>query len=305
MAKFRQNHEKGRGADGWMGKISSITVLLIALLAGGFYGIPKMMDSDNGSRSGPRSTADYNNAAKIESHDRSFLPVSSNDNIVHHSYYSLAYNEKKEQADWVAYELTKASLQVKNVPRAKRFNEDPAVRTKSAKHSDYSHSGFTRGHLAPAGDMAFSSDAMRECFYMSNMSPQPRPFNNGIWKELEETTRDWAYKKDAVYVVTGPIFYDDDYETIGKKNKVGVPDAFYKIIVEQGTESSASFIIPNTLSNKHLNKYLVSIDEIEKQTGIDFFSSQLSEEAESKIDGKGWAFNESKYQQRINHWNKQ
>jgi len=303
MAKFRKAHHEPKGRDNWFSKISRVTILLIGTMVAGFVGVPKLLDS--GSGAGATVYNDGKSNSKIvEAHDRRFLPQSSNDQVVHHGHYSLAYNEKKEQADWVAYELTKRSLDAKNVPRAKRFNVDPAVDTRSAKHSDYSHSGYTRGHLAPAGDMAFSSEAMRECFYMSNMSPQPRPFNNGIWKELEETVRDWALKKDALYIVTGPIFYDNDYEEIGK-NDIAVPDAFYKIILKKGTEQSVSYIIPNELSNKHLDKYLVSINEVEKQTNIDFFPALLDEAAEDKIENKYWPISDRKYQNRVNKWNKQ
>ena len=90
-----------------------------------------------------------------------------------------------EQAEWVYYSLSQSNLLAPKVPRFDYFNPDPKVKSKSAVHSDYSNSGYTRGHLVPAGDMSYDKQGMKECFYMSNMSPQPRVFNNGIWKELE------------------------------------------------------------------------------------------------------------------------
>jgi len=145
---------------------------------------------------------------------------------------------------------------------------------------------------------------MKQCFYMSNMSPQLRQCNNGIWKELEETVRDWAYDKGSLYISTGPLFYDNGTPTIGQ-NKVAVPDAFYKIILEKDSDKSVSFIIPNEMSNKHLKEYQVSINEIEKQTGINFFPNLLSEQAEDKMQIKYWPINDKKYRQRVNNWNKQ
>ena len=306
MTKFRKSHSKSNKGDSWFARVVMFTILLVLASIVSFFYLPGFFENKANSQNNSYSqeSNEVDRSGLTPAFHREFLPSSSNKAIIHHDYYSLAYNEEYEQADWVAYELTKQSLQAKNVPRAKRFNSDPKVKTKSAVHSDYSHSGYTRGHMAPAGDMAFSSDAMKQCFYMSNMSPQLRACNNGIWKELEETVRDWAYKKGSVYITTGPVFYDNGTPTIGK-NDVAIPDAFYKIILEKGTERSVSFIIPNELSNKHLKEYQVSINEVEEQTGINFFPSLLDEQAESIKEIKYWPISDKKYQQRVNNWNKQ
>jgi endonuclease G len=120
--------------------------------------------------------------------DYNWLPTSKG-NIVEHTFYSLSYIEKYEQAEWVAYNISDEQLKKPNVKRTDWFETDPKVITGSAKHSDYKGSGYTRGHLVPAGDMAFEELAMKETFFMSNMSPQIRSFNNGIWRELEEQSR--------------------------------------------------------------------------------------------------------------------
>jgi len=306
MTKFRKSHSKSDRGDSWFARVVIFTTLLIvAAIAAAFY-LPSFFNGKANKQASAYSqeSNEVDRSGLTPAFHREFLPVSENKAIIHHDYYSLAYNEEYEQADWVAYELTRKALESKRVPRAKRFNSDPKVKTKSAVHKDYSHSGYTRGHMAPAGDMGFSSDAMKQCFYMSNMSPQLRACNNGIWKELEETVRDWARKKGSVYIVTGPLFYENGTPTIGK-NDVAVPDAFYKIILEEGTEKSVSFIIPNELSNKHLKEYQVSINDVEDQTGINFFPSLLDEEAESEKEIKYWPISDKKYQQRVNNWNKQ
>ena len=240
------------------------------------------------------------------------LPTSNTGQVIRHKHYTLSYNEDHEQAEWVAYNLTEESLQIRNVPRAKRFNEDPLVNTKSAHHRDYTHSGYSRGHLAPAGDMAFDTEAMQESFYMSNMSPQIRAFNGGVWKELEETVRDWAYHNDDIYVVTGPVLTDKHIvKKIGKSSKVSVSDMFYKVILDyqEPEVKGIGFLLPHKLSERPLAEYAVTIDSVEKVTGIDFFSGVFKEGEEANLEGKmdikAWKFSEKRYLLRVDKWNNQ
>lgn len=244
-----------------------------------------------------------------EDGSRFYLPVSGGE-VVHHSYYSLSYIEKHELSEWVCYELTRESLRLPNVPRYGWFEEDPKVKTLSAVHADYSGSGYDRGHLVPAADMAFSEIAMKETFYMSNIAPQVRHFNNGIWRELEEQVRDWAFKSGRVIVVSGPVLTQGIRGKIGR-NGVSVPSYFYKIVLDISSEENdaIAFIIPNELSNKPLQDYAVTIDSVEAITGIDFFaelfSPMLQEKIESIIDLGKWRFSESRYKLRVEKWNKQ
>jgi endonuclease G len=128
-----------------------------------------------------------------------------NDTIIHHTGYAFLYNEKHEQASWVAYELTQN--ETKNIySRTNKFIPDPYVATKTANDYDYLGSGYDRGHLAPASDMGWSLTTMTESFYYSNMSPQLPSFNRGIWNNLEEQTRIWTEKYDSLYIIVGPIF---------------------------------------------------------------------------------------------------
>ncbi|MFA5032461.1 MAG: DNA/RNA non-specific endonuclease [bacterium] len=127
------------------------------------------------------------------------------DEIIHHTAYTLQYDEKYEQADWVAYKLTKEMVKKPAVKRTNKFRADPLVKTGSAKPSDYAKSGYDKGHLCPAGDMAYSAGSMSESFYMSNMSPQMAGFNRGIWKRLEDKARAWARDNDEIHIVTGPV----------------------------------------------------------------------------------------------------
>lgn len=231
------------------------------------------------------------NLSKIGDNDF-FLPKSSTNEIVRHKYYTLSYNEEHEQAEWVAYELKKNQLSYTNHQRP-YFEDDPQVETGSASWRNYRKSGYDKGHLCPAGDRRFSEEAFIETFYTSNISPQLNDFNAGIWNRLEQKTRYWASKYDGVYVVTGGVL-SKDLNKIGKEN-VSVPKYFYKILLDnsRGEYKTIAFLIPHEDSEKPLNKFVVSIDKIEKMTGLDFFP-RLPDAIENKLekssDYKGWSF---------------
>ncbi len=238
------------------------------------------------------------------------VPGNNTYEVVEHSYYTLGYDEKNEQAAWVSYLLRKSDLLAPNVERSDRFEIDPLVKTGSADYYDYSGSGYSRGHWAPAGDMAFSESAMSASFFMSNMSPQKRSFNGGIWRELEELTRDWAFKREELYIVTGPILSSVD-RFIGKKNKVGVPKYYYKAMLNATTDPLASiaFVMPNEMSEASVGQFAMTVDSLESILGLDLFTGILSIEeethVESLIDLTLWPLNERKRELRITHWNKQ
>lgn len=194
------------------------------------------------------------------------------DIIITHTGYTLLYNETHEQASWVAYELSKEETN-KLFDRTDKFITDPKVITETANDKDYLGSGYDRGHLAPAADMGWSSTAMAESFYYSNMSPQTPSFNRGIWKKLEDITRTWAVENSSVYIVTGPVL-TSALTAIGP-NKVSVPNYYYKVILDytQPSIKGIGFIIPNAGSSDMLQQFAVSIDSVEKFTGINFFPS--------------------------------
>lgn len=204
------------------------------------------------------------------------------DVIIKHLGYTLSYNEKHEQANWVAYQLTSDKTK-KKVSRSNDFEPDAAVPTGSANGDDYKGSGYDRGHLAPAADMEWSEQAMQESFYYSNMSPQVPGFNRGIWKHLEEQVRQWAIDNQSVYVVTGPVL-SEGLSTIGS-NKVSVPQFYYKVILDytQPSLKGIGFIMPNASSELALRTFAVSIDSVEKVTGLDFFP-QLPDSIENRIE---------------------
>jgi endonuclease G len=212
-----------------------------------------------------------------------YLPIPS-DNLVKHTYYCLSYNEKFEQANWVYYTLTDKMVNGGGEERSNKFKVDLLVSSGSAKSSDYTKSGYDRGHLCPAADMGFSPISMEESFLMSNISPQAPDFNRGIWKELETEVRKWAKKEHKIYVVTGPVFKDNK-GAIGA-DQVLVPGYFFKIIYEEtGDPKIIAFVFPNRKSDRPLTDFVVPVDEAEKLTGFDFFS-QLPDELENKLESR-------------------
>ena len=224
--------------------------------------------------------------------DFDYFPTSTTGQIVHHKYYSLSYNELYEQAEWVAYELKNEHLTYNNYKRP-YFEKDKKVITGSAGYKNYKNSGYDKGHLVPAGDRKFSKEAFNETFLTSNVTPQNRKFNSGIWNRLEQKTRYWSSKYNHLYVITGGIL-EPDLKTIGREN-VAVPNYFYKILLDY-TEpeiKAIAFLIPNKNSNIPLYKFVVSIDEIEEKTKIDFFSKlpdSIENELENISNYKNWSF---------------
>ncbi len=261
------------------------TIILIIVTIGLYY-LEKKIDRNN-----EEYPVEINNEKNNSSEfDIPLLPTSTTDAIIEHSFFTLSYSEIHEQAEWVAYLLEEEHISNNDFERP-YFIEDRKIKTKSADWRNYKNSGYDRGHLCPAGDRTFNYDAYHETFLTSNISPQNHDFNAGIWNRLEQKTRFWAKKYNDVFVVTGGIL-KKGLKNIGEE-KVSVPDEFYKIIIDAsvGNYKAISFLIPNQPSSKSFYEYTVTIDEIEKLTGIDFFpklSDQIEDKLESEINLKAW-----------------
>lgn len=228
-----------------------------------------------------RVSADSNNNSPIPSEE--LLPVCTlKGQLVKHKAYELYYVNQAEEAAWVAYNLTEEHLNG-SYQRSNHFEIDPLVKDGSADNADYAQSGFDRGHLAPAADMAWSQTTMQESFYYSNMTPQDPSFNRGKWKELEEQVRNWAALYHQVSVFTGPVLLNTT-QSIGHDHII-VPRYFYKIIYSRvnGQRQAIAFLMPNTSLHTPLLNYVTSIDHIEQISGINFFEA-LPDSIENKIE---------------------
>jgi endonuclease G, mitochondrial len=225
--------------------------------------------------------------------DADLVRAGGNCTVIRHTGFALCYNERFEQAAWVAYELTNYEVQTHKASRKHmQFEPDDAVPTGSAAKDDYRNSGYDKGHLAPAADMRWSAKAMRDCFLLSNISPQVHEFNAGVWEDLEAAVRGEAERLDTVDVVTGPVLHNG-LPTIGAQH-IAVPEFFYKVLLYTSPRitQAIGFIIPNQESLKPFYAYAVPVDSVEHVTGLDFFGqldSQLEAEVESRTD-VGWWF---------------
>ncbi len=302
MAKLRRNHQK-EPAGNYALKTGLFLGMLGLFYAGFQFFGGNQVNKDPVIIINP-SDDDLDNIPNV---DNLLLPTTNKGYVVTHPHYTLSYVEKHEQPEWVTYYISKRRLNNKRAKRSNWFEKDPLVRTGSATFKDYKGSGYDKGHLAPAADMAFSKEAMVECFYMSNMSPQVHNFNGGIWRELEELSRDWGRMNNKIYVVTGPIF-KDNLGVIGKKNEVTVPGYYYKILLDiEGEEKKAiGFVMSNKVSNLPITSYVKTVDKIEEITGIDFFSQlddALEEAVESQVNLDKWPLNNNLYKTRKEKWN--
>jgi len=288
MVQLRRNYQKQGG--GGMVRLVIFAILLVGFSMGwGWF--------TNDSPSTSKIIVDSDLEAPLDE---------LTDQIIHHQFYSLGYNEDSEQPSWVAYELTREQLNKKRVKRTDYFSEDTEVLTQSSHHRDYIRSGYSRGHMVPAADRAFSSEAMEETFLMSNICPQKAACNGGVWRELEENVRDWARKYESLYIFSGPILYQLEGQRIGKTSSVEVPDHFYKVLLNPKMEA-IGFIIPNDLSTRPLQDFMVTVDEVERKTGIDFLKDMVpgssEEKVESRVNKDSWKVDERRYQKRLNDWN--
>ncbi|WP_230978961.1 DNA/RNA non-specific endonuclease [Flavobacterium supellecticarium] len=230
-------------------------------------------------------------ATTFRTTDFDYFPTSTTGVVINHEAYSFSYAEPYEQAEWVAYTLTKDDLSNRDFKRP-LFTEDKDVKSGSASWRNYKQSGYDKGHLCPAGDRKKNYKMFEETFLTSNISPQLHHFNDGVWNRLEQKVRYWATKYDGLYVVTGGVL-SENLKTIGKEN-VAVPNYFYKVLMTQKGDKMIGFLVPHAVSDRPLYEFVVDVDTIEKLTGIDFFP-QLPDAIENKFeknsDYKAWSFN--------------
>ena len=201
--------------------------------------------------------------------------------------YTTSYNNKSKTPNWVAWHLTKAHTYGDHQRKNEVFFEDETIESSlRATDNDYYNSRYDRGHMCPAGDNKWDAQAMRESFLFTNICPQNHGLNKYEWNDLEIQCRDWAREYGAIDIVCGPIFSSTgDQKTIGR-NKVWVPDAFFKVILcRQGNPKAIGFIYRNEGKKQTQEEALRSVDEIETLTGIDFFPS-LDDATETRIEAE-------------------
>ena len=212
-----------------------------------------------------------------------------------HDGYAVGYSYQHKIPVWCAYWIERGTVDV-NVERQDRFVEHPQVpKQYSSSRSDYSKSGYDRGHCAPSASIDYSAEANQETFFYTNMFPQKPGLNRdmfghkGAWGYLENEIRDWARERDQVYVISG-AHVGEGAQTIG--DGVRVPTHFYKVVISPIGPEVIAFWIPHKENAKYeVVSYLTSIDDIERKTGLDFMSlleDSQENDLESQIADKLW-----------------
>lgn len=217
------------------------------------------------------------------------IPFMADDvDIIEHMGYTVSYNQEYRIPNWVAYELQDSEL-YGDLDRAEKFSPDPEFKGRQAYDSDYSGSGWDRGHMAPAGDMKWSSQAMQESFYLTNVCPQNHNLNAGVWNDLEKQVRREAKYYGKLWVVSGPIVGSNRHGRIGS-NRVMVPDSFFKALLAKNRDGkyvSVGFVFPNEAGDNGMASYAMTVNELEKLIGMDLFYNldhAVQEQVEDSID---------------------
>ncbi len=230
-------------------------------------------------------------AASAEADLRRPAPLSGMpEQIVEKKAYVASYNKDTRCPNWVAWHLTAAHTDGP-CKRQNNFTEEESVPLPRATPDDYRKSGWSRGHLCPAGDNKWDTTAMRESFSLVNVCPQDAALNSGLWNRIEMDCRTWAKRFGSVYVVCGPVLMKRKHETIGR-NKVVVPEAFFKVVLcMEGKPKAIGFVVRNNEGKKRRDQFVNTVDEVERITGYDFFPAlpdKIEREVEAHADIDDW-----------------
>lgn len=210
---------------------------------------------------------------------------SVNDGIlIERKAYVVAYNTENLIPNWVAWELT-AEHADGPWPRDHHYYEDTSVAEPRCTIDDYHGIGeisLSKGHMCPAGDCKWDSVAMSETNLLTNICPQEKGLNSGMWNQIEQACRRWAVKYDIIYIICGPLLYRQEHTTIGK-NHVVVPEAFFKVILRLGDNPACiGYVMKNGERGKKRN-YINSLAQVERITGYHFFPN-LADSIRSQIE---------------------
>lgn len=277
MAKKRKKKKKSSAQR----KNNLVSLLMLLLIAGGLWYLIQHADARPGYRDEGNSSLDH-----IEKAEMARTPADTPEQLLYRTGYTASYNSEWKLPNWVCYELLRSETQGES-SRSDRFVSDPDVKDTPADTRDYTHSGYDRGHMAPAGDMKWSEEAMKESFLLSNICPQAPGLNRGRWKELEEQVREWAQRDSALLIACGPIVSKSP-RTIGRHH-IAVPERYFKVVAAPyvGRPRGIAFLFDNSDEQPSIRTLAVTIDSVEKITGIDFFYN-LPDSIENQIESNLW-----------------
>ena len=213
------------------------------------------------------------------------VPEGTPQELLRYRGMTVSFNPLTHQPNYVVWELLGEEVQGEE-PRSNDFCADPDVKG-SATPEDYRYTGYDRGHMAPAGDMKWDPEAMRQSFLMTNMCPQAPELNRGAWKKLEEKCRARAMADSAIIVVCGPIFDGPEPKMRLGDTGVAVPDRFFKVVLMPYAQvpSAIGFIMPNGSVPGGMQTHAVTVDSVEAVTGFDFFHT-LPDDVEARVESR-------------------
>lgn len=188
-----------------------------------------------------------------------------------YSSFAVLHSGKSRTPIYVAERLNiELLLDARNNQRTNKFFADARLsRAERAELEDYQGSGFDRGHMAPAGDMA-TDESMAQSFSLANMVPQAPINNRKAWASIEKATRKYVMRAAGdVYVITGAVF-DGTPPTIGA-NRVWVPQHLFKLVYDPSTGRAWAHWLDNR-DDARVGKP-ISYEELVRRTGINFLPS--------------------------------
>ena len=193
--------------------------------------------------------------------------------LIFHSAMALFYIDRWGQSKWVVHMIL-PDIATGIETRTNDFRRDSLIAVDMPDKIDYFNTGYDRGHLAPSADFRWSRRALSESYFYSNISPQKPELNRGKWSQMEDFLRHYViYTGHPIFVVTGGILNNTIKHTIGVNKKIKVPPYLYKIAVdlEASPPRAIAFMMLNGTNTKPFTSYTITIDSLEKLTGIDFF----------------------------------
>ncbi|MBN2485511.1 MAG: DNA/RNA non-specific endonuclease [Bacteroidales bacterium] len=201
--------------------------------------------------------------------------------IIHHKTFSLSYNSSYVMPSWVIYNVTNSMVD-KTITVKAKYKPDPLVEARPATKKDYKDAGYLMAQFVNYLDVMQIEGAADETFYLTNITPMKLAFYKNVWLKTEDLIRLWATGKKGFEVICGPVLTDAPFPTIGV-NKVSVAARFYKIVYDPENQQAIAFLFKNGSVSGTLKSRAVTVDEIEKLTGIDFFP-ELDDETESALE---------------------
>lgn len=218
--------------------------------------------------------------------------------LLMHNGFILSYNRSRGAPNWVTWHLSASDLGA--IDRTDSFRTDPALPVSwRIKKSDYTNSGFDRGHMCPSEDRSDTVENNRETFLMSNMQPQFHSLNGGPWKSLEGYVQGLVRGGLEAYLIAGCYGSNG---TVNNQGKVTIPTNCWKIVVllTEGrndlrridTRTRVIVVdIPNTktIRGSWRNFRNTTVDELESKTGYDFLATirdDIEAILESQVDNQ-------------------